>query len=353
MSTINLISVLIASCGLASCAFRVPLTNYLDSYYGMNISIGTPPQEFSLIVDTGTSDLWVPSIRCGFPNVPCLNHRRYDSTNSSSYVPDGRWFNRTYGKGVGIEGNFSNDVITINGLSLPGSVFGEVTNNSAPQFINIKTDGYLGLGQPAGHDDNLLNQITRNNNGTDPIFGVYLGRIQRDPENGGEISFGEPNPDHIDGVITYVPVISNDTSWKFTLDGVSVNKSATVDLYCEGGCTAVVLTGSVYIVVKKSTAEAINKRLGGTPLGNGQYLINCATLNDLPSVFFSIGGRQFELSGEHLILRATPDLCVSAFFGMDLPDDQANLWALGNMFIARFYSVFDAKDNRLGFAISK
>lgn len=78
--------------------------------YTANVYIGSSRQMFKVVIDTGSSDLWVPSADCALES--CKRHIRYNPSLSNSASSTGRIFTMKYGTGE-VGGNIFMDQIGI------------------------------------------------------------------------------------------------------------------------------------------------------------------------------------------------------------------------------------------------
>lgn len=327
-----------------------PLDNYLDAQYYGPIEIGTPGQNFNVIFDTGSSNLWVPSSKCPFWEVACRLHNRYNSDESSTYKANGTKFEISYGSGS-MSGFLSSDTTCIAGVCVTDQTFAEATHEPGLAFIAGKFDGILGMGFPQisvlGVNP-VFNNMIDQGVVEEPIFSFWLNRDPTD-EIGGELILGGSDPNYYTGNMTYVPV-ERQGYWEIKMDSMELMAN---EVGCMGGCTAIVDTGSSLLVGPTAETNAINKMIGGVELipGTGQYQIDCAKIGTLPDIDFIIGGTKFTLVGQDYVLQITQfgqTQCISGFMGLDLP--MGPWWILGDVFIGKFYSEFDMGGSRVGFA---
>lgn len=120
------------------------ITNIMDAQYFGTIEIGTPSQEFAVVFDTGSSNLWVPSHSCWSP--ACFVHKTYKSGSSSTFEKNATKFDIKYGSG-GVSGFMSNDLVTVDGVQVK-MTFGESTSLKGVSFLAAKFDGILGMAFP-------------------------------------------------------------------------------------------------------------------------------------------------------------------------------------------------------------
>nr|XP_030708017.1 pregnancy-associated glycoprotein 2-like [Globicephala melas] len=93
-----------------------PLRNYLDLAYVGNITIGTPPQQFKVVFDTGSADLWVPSTYCD--SRPCYTHNVFNPHASTTFRLSGFPVDLTYGSGRMV-GFLGYDTVRVTGNQKP------------------------------------------------------------------------------------------------------------------------------------------------------------------------------------------------------------------------------------------
>ncbi|GAA5883276.1 hypothetical protein JCM3774_001745 [Rhodotorula dairenensis] len=317
-----------------------PLTNYLNAQYYTEIGLGTPPQIFKVILDTGSSNLWVPGKQC--TSIACFFHAKYDSAQSSTYKPNGTEFKIQYGTGS-LEGFIDNDVLQIAGLKVKGQDFAESTVEPGLTFAFGKFDGILGLGYDTisvAHvvppfynmlDQGLLDE---------PVFSFWMGS---DPEQG-EAVFGGVDSKHYKGKIEYVPVRRRGY-WEVELEKVDFG-GETLELENTG---AAIDTGTSLIALPTDISEMINKQIGAKKGYTGQYTVECSTVKSLPDLTLYFGGKPYTLTAEDYILQVQ-NQCLSAFTGIDIPGTP--LWIIGDVFLRKFYTVYDKGRDAVGFAVS-
>lgn len=393
------------------------------------IGLGTPPQSFKVVFDTGSSNLWVPSSKCSVLDLACYFHNKYYESKSSTYQANGTSFAIQYGTGS-LSGFLSEDTLTVAGLQVRGQVFGEATSQPGLTFLFAKFDGILGLAFESISVDavtpvfyNMLNQGLL----PESVFGVWLDR-ELNASAGGEITFGGTDPNHYTGSFTYVP-LTNETYWEFALDQVNLGSSLS---FCAGqSCRAIADTGTSLLVgptdMVKQIAEAVGaigaldeecrelvkeyedvivqdlekglnasticREIGLCPntaecsacmyvLGvldaflptnasrqlielaldalcdllpnpTGESIVDCSKISTMPTLTVHLAGQAFPLEPTDYVLRiseAGEEICLLGIAGMDLPPSIGPLWILGDVFIGRYYTLFDFGQKRVGFA---
>ncbi|KAI1821610.1 aspartic peptidase domain-containing protein [Xylaria intraflava] len=323
----------------------LPISNFMNAQYFSEISIGTPPQEFKVILDTGSSNLWVPSSSCG--SIACFLHNKYDSSSSSTYKKNGSDFEIRYGSGS-LSGFVSQDDVSIGDLKIKGQDFAEATSEPGLAFAFGRFDGILGLGYDTISVNGIVPpfyQLVNQKLVDEPVFAFYLSSDSGSDDS--EVVFGGVDQDHYTGKITEIP-LRRKAYWEVDLDSITFG-----DETAELENTGVILdTGTSLIALPSDLAELLNKEIGAKKSFNGQYTIDCSARSKLPDISFKLSGHDFAISPDDYILEISGS-CISTFMGMDFPAPVGPLAILGDAFLRRWYSIYDVGKSTVGLAKAK
>ncbi|KGO77819.1 Peptidase aspartic, catalytic [Penicillium italicum] len=324
----------------------VLVDNFLNAQYFSEITIGTPPQTFKVVLDTGSSNLWVPSSQCS--SIACFLHSKYDSSSSSTYQKNGTEFEIRYGSGS-LSGFVSRDTLQIGDLKVEGQDFAEATNEPGLAFAFGRFDGILGLGYDTISVNKMVPPFYHMINQKlvdEPVFAFYLGDANKDGDNS-VATFGGIDESHYTGELIKIP-LRRKAYWEVELNAIALgNNVAELDN------TGVILdTGTSLIALPSTMAELLNKEIGATKGFTGQYSVECDKRDSLPDLTFTLGGHKFTI-GPHDYILEVQGSCISSFMGMDFPEPVGPLAILGDAFLRRWYSVYDVGNNAVGLAKAK
>jgi hypothetical protein len=349
----------------------VPMNNNIadGSYTGL-VEVGTPPQRFSVVYDTGSSNLWVPDSTCNTQTYPeCAVQPRYRNASSSTFVNNcscadtqGCLLFLPYGSGT-VLGSLSTDTVRVGGAVLPTTNFGRVWAEPGPtdEWGGRSFQGILGLAYPmlampigsnlaSPFDEMVRRGVVRND-----YFSVFLSGVTNSTSS--YVAFGEiPDKKPYRGDLLEVaqdalqPLLGY---WAVSVTGVKVR--GQVQPGTTSGIIGVVDTGTSLIAGPPAVMNPLLAQIGNVSA-------DCSNLDSLPRIAFSIstdalggGVVDFELSPYDYVVKETfrdgePAQCQVGLFAFDAGEGLLPLWILGDPFIRTYFSVFDRANNKLRFA---
>lgn len=322
---------------------KIIIHDYQNAQYYGEVKVGTPPQSFNVIYDTGSSNLWVPSKKM---KEHFAKKHEYDSGASSTYVSNGTKFDIQYGSGP-VSGFLSYDAVTLGdpALKILKYEFAEITDASGLGFAYSigKFDGILGLGWDRIAVDGIptvMTTLIKERRLDEPVFSFFLGA-----SNGadGELIVGGLDPTKFDaGTMVYVPLIA-ETYWEVQLEGVTVSGEQVV-----GASKAIVDSGTSAIAGPTEGVKAVAKKIGAWDV-LGKYIVSCASA-DKDTFSFKLAGKEFAVPGKNMVVPAALGECLLMILPMDIPAPNGPLWILGDIFMRSYYVAFDYGKKAVGIA---
>jgi len=344
------------------------LTNELLLYF-INVTIGTPPQgPFSLQLDTGSSDIWLPATDadvCQQEPEAC-QFGAYDQSLSTSYQdPNYGQFQIRYVDGSQIEGDYVSDVLNIGSTTLTNLTMASAT-------VASRGIGIMGIGYNAGETGvqtwdfeypNIISVLKNQGFINTLSYSLWLNDLDA---NTGSILFGGVDTDKYHGDLVSLPVqidsrTGNLTSFTVAWTGLTITGGGTTsNLSPSNPQPAILDSGTTDLYLPDDIANDIFNGVGVITDEAYGNVVACSLANDDLTFSFTFGGEGGAVVNVSLADFVTPlfttdgtqptfrDGTPACAFGIDAA--QGNPILFGDAFMRSAYVVYDLENNEIGIA---
>ncbi|KAI4339823.1 hypothetical protein MLD38_024723 [Melastoma candidum] len=341
-----------------------------DGYYTTRIGVGTPPQEFSLIVDTGSTVTYVPCRNCE----KCGKHQdpRFRPDLSSTYQPvrcnagcncddQGKQctYQRRYAEMSSSSGVLGTDIISFGNsseLSPQRAMFGCETAESGDLYSQ-RADGIMGLGRG---QLSIVDQLVQKD-AIDDSFSLCYGGMG---VGGGAMILGWISPPS--GMVFSPSDPRRSPYYNIKLKEIHVAGEAlrlrantfdeTHGTVLDSGTTYAYLPKEAFNAFKNSIIKNVGslKRISGPDPKFPDICFAGAgwVLSRLPEIFPTVdmvfsNGQKFSLSPENYLFRHTKvpgAYCLGIF-----QNENDGTTLLGGIIVRNTLVTYDRENNRIGF----
>jgi len=326
-----------------------------SEYYGQVI-VGSPPQKFMVVFDTGSGNLLLPSREC--VDEACTSHKRFDSAMSATATQIAYADQPT----TAVAADGSRDVVTItfgtgemSGVYVRDNIclgagdicckanFVAATEESDEPFSLVPFDGILGLSLPQmaeGPAFSVLDALVTSGHLQDSAFGVFFG----DEDEQSEITFGSYKREKMATELFWAPV-TVPGYWQVAMEDVTLDNKNLGLCTAQQKCQVAVDTGTSLLAGPSTVVATLVQKL--------QVADDCSNLKSLPDLGFIVGDHILNLKPEDYVHETSDRGCSVGLMSIDIPPPKGPLFIFGDPFLKKYYTVYDRKNMRVGFALAK
>ncbi|KAG6905912.1 hypothetical protein DXG01_016968 [Tephrocybe rancida] len=315
-----------------------------DASYFASVNIGTPPQPFNVILDTGSSDLWVADSSCA----SCSRITpAFDGTKSTTLNLSPSGTNIKYGSGE-VSGQIGTDTVSLGTFTVPQQTFLAVSDLTSG-LLDGSVSGIMGLAFSAIASTQATpfwQTLTNTGKFDSPEMSFWMTRFRDDPtaneeEPGGVFTLGGTNSSLFTGDIEFLDMpVSTPSFWLLSLKAVTV-QGKNVAISTGTASLAAIDTGTTLIGGPTTDVAAIWAAVPGSqavPSMQGFFSFPCTT--DV-SITLSFGGKVWPINIADMNLGRISQgstQCVGGIFDLGLGSNIGSgsgnpSWVVGATFL--------------------
>lgn len=346
----------------------IDLSNELNMFTTI-LELGSDKQKVDVLVDTGSSDLWVMSPSNSYCSsisdskstsnlsdddgkIGCSTNAMFNTSTSSSWSKNDTDFSVTYGDFTFANGTYGQDTVGYGGVSIEKGSFAVAEHaNSTNAVWGI---GLIGLesivttiepdGSLSPTYSNLPLQMKEQGIIGHNAYSLWLNDIDSDE---GELLFGGVDHSKYSGTLQTVPLISSysggvePSAMQVMLNGISVYQGSSIQEVASFSLPALLDSGTTLMLMPASFLESISKSIGAQFSSNG-YVGPCDLSGGL---VFDFSGAEIFVPFKQLTFNTGGDTCVLGFS----PSGSSQI-ILGDTFLRSAYVVYDLENHEISLA---
>lgn len=313
--------------------------NNSKTYYSVPLKIGSNKQEVAVLLDTGSSDLWVPTVQNSADG-------HFTPGSSSSFQATTSKFGIMYGDGTYAKGEWGYDDVTIGTMDVQNVQFGVCNNVTA-------TQGVLGIGLAANEASstkyrNFPEKMVDGGYIKDVSYSLYLGSADA---SSGEIIFGGIDTEKYSGSLVTLDLVKIDDSGSSVSDVTAFfvelkSIKGTLASYSSNTYPALLDSGTTLIYAPKAVYQSFATKYGYYVSGIG-YINKCDKF-DKETLAFEFNGVTIEAQMKDIMfpLYKSDGTAYKSLFGSPLclvgiQDSGTDTYILGDSFLRSAYVYYD------------